>query len=200
MFILKKNAINWENYDFHPVVNLPDDYVVLDLNKSSWKAPSGQFCVGKYNEVRPNMYNTGLFQGVRNIHMGIDVGGPVGTPCMAFFDGIISHYGYNSEPGDYGFVVITKHIISGKNLWALYGHLDSSSIKGKKVGEKISKGEVFAWFGDYDENGGWEPHLHFQLSYREPQTHDLPGVVSEEDREQALKDFPDPRLVMGQIY
>ena len=199
-FILKKNEINWEDYDFHPVVNLPDEYVVLDLNKSSWKVPSGQFCVGKYNEVRPNMYNTGLFQGVRNIHMGIDVGGPVGTPCMAFFDGIISHYGYNSEPGDYGFVVITKHIISGKNIWALYGHLDSSSIKGKRIGEKISKGEVLAWFGDYNENGGWEPHLHFQLSYREPQTHDLPGVVSEEDREEALNDFPDPRLVMGPIY
>ena len=73
-------------------------------------------------------------------------------------------------------------------------------FKGKKVGEKISKGDVLAWFGDYDENGGWEPHLHFQLSYREPQTHDLPGVVSEEDREKALKDFPDPRLVMGPIY
>ncbi len=197
---MKENEINWEDYDFHPVVILPDDYVVLDLNKSSWNSPSDQFCVGKYNEIRPNMYNTDLFQGVRNIHMGIDVGGPVGTPCMAFLDGIISHYGYNSEPGDYGFVIITKHVISGKNIWALYGHLDSSSIKGKKVGEKISKGDVLAWSGDYDENGGWEPHLHFQLSYREPQTHDLPGVVSEEDREKALKDFPDPRLVMGPIY
>ena len=197
---MKKNEINWEDYDFHPVVNLSEDYIVLDLNKSSWKSPSDRFCIGKYNEVRPNMYNTELFEGVRNIHMGIDIGGPVGTPCMAFSDGVISHFGYNSEPGDYGFVVITKHVLSGKNCWALYGHLDSASIKGKKVGEKISKGQVIAWFGDFHENGGWEPHLHFQLSYKEPQTHDLPGVVSEEDRERSLKDFPDPRLVMGPIY
>tara|TARA_Y100001960_G_scaffold325000_1_gene406526 strand:+ start:109 stop:702 length:594 start_codon:yes stop_codon:yes gene_type:complete len=197
---LKEKEINWKYHDFHPVVNLPEDYLVLDLNKSSWKSPSDRFCIGKYNEVRPNMYNTELFEGVRNIHMGIDIGGPVGTPCMAFSDGVISHFGYNSEPGDYGFVVITKHVLSGKNCWALYGHLDSASIKGKKVGEKISKGQVIAWFGDFHENGGWEPHLHFQLSYKEPQTHDLPGVVSEEDRERSLKDFPDPRLVMGPIY
>tara|TARA_B100000676_G_scaffold126_1_gene141 strand:- start:2771 stop:3382 length:612 start_codon:yes stop_codon:yes gene_type:complete len=199
-FTLKEKEINWRYHDFHPVVNLPEDYIVLDLNKSSWKSPSDRFCIGKYNEVRPNMYNTELFEGVRNIHMGIDIGGPVGTPCMAFSDGVISHFGYNSEPGDYGFVVITKHVLSGKNCWALYGHLDSASIKGKKVGEKISKGQVIAWFGDFHENGGWEPHLHFQLSYKEPQTHDLPGVVSEEDRERSLKDFPDPRLVMGPIY
>ena len=199
-FTLKEKEINWKYHDFHPVVNLPEDYLVLDLNKSSWKSPSDRFCIGKYNEVRPNMYNTELFEGVRNIHMGIDIGGPVGTPCMAFSDGVISHFGYNSEPGDYGFVVITKHVLSGKNCWALYGHLDSASIKGKKVGEKISKGQVIAWFGDFHENGGWEPHLHFQLSYKEPQTHDLPGVVSEEDTERSLKDFPDPRLVMGPIY
>ncbi len=33
-----------------------------------------------------------------------------------------------------------------------------------------------------------------------PETHDMPGVVSPEDREQALRDYPDPRLVLGPIY
>ena len=46
--------------------------------------------------------------------------------------------------------------------------------------------------GNNQENGGWEPHLHFQLSLIEPLTHDLPGVVSSEDRKQALLDYPDP--------
>ncbi|GIT41297.1 MAG: hypothetical protein Ct9H300mP10_03070 [Methanobacteriota archaeon] len=54
--------------------------------------------------------------------------------------------------------------------------------------------------GDKHENGGWEPHLHFQLSLVEPETHDLPGVVAPEDREQALLDYPDPRLVLGPLY
>ena len=50
-------------------------------------------------------------------------------------------------------------------------------------------------------NGGWDPHLHFQLSLIEPITHDMPGVVNPKDREEALlKNYPDPRLVMGTIY
>ena len=65
------------------------------------------------------------------MHVGIDIGGPVGTPCMAFMDGEISHFGYNPQPGDYGNVVITKHKIGNQYFWALYGHLDSNSIKNK---------------------------------------------------------------------
>ena len=72
-------------------------------------------------------------------------------------------------------------------------------IRGKFAGKNLSR-EVIGWFGDSTENGGWEPHLHFQLSLVEPTTHDLPGVVAPEDREQALKKYPDPRLVLGPIY
>ena len=61
-------------------------------------------------------------------------------------------------------------------------------------------GEVIAWFGAFEENGGWDPHLHFQLSLIEPETHDMPGVVAPEDRDQALRDYPDPRLVLGPLY
>ena len=192
--------INWSDETFHPVVNLPTDYAVLDLSLGSWKPSKTDFYVGKYNEFRPNLYNTPLFSGIRNIHVGIDIGGPVGTACMAFMDGEISHFGYNPEPGDYGYVVITKHVISGKRVWALYGHLDSNSVKNKLIGQKVSGGEVIAWFGDSHENGGWDSHLHFQLSLVKPETHDLPGVVSSEDIDQALQDYPDPRLVLGPVY
>ena len=160
----------------------------------------GEFCIGKYDEIRPNMYKTSIFAGVRNIHMGEDIGAPVGTPCKAFEKGIISNFGYNPEPGDYGFVVITEHKISGVSVWALYGHLNSKSIDGKEIGQFIEKGETIAWLGNESENGGWAPHLHFQLSLIEPRTHDLPGVVSAEDRKEALKTYPDPRLILGPIY
>ena len=192
--------INWSDETFHPVVNLPTDYAVLDLSLGSWEPSKTDFYVGKYNEFRPNLYNTSLFSGIRNIHVGIDIGGPVGTACMAFMDGEISHFGYNPEPGDYGYVVITKHVISGKRVWALYGHLDSNSVKNKLIGQKVNGGEVIAWFGDSHENGGWDSHLHFQLSLVKPETHDLPGVVSSEDIDQALQDYPDPRLVLGSVY
>ena len=192
--------VGWSTQDYHSVVHLPEEYTILNLSGGTWTPPETEYSVGKYDEVRPNLYNTNLFGGTRNIHMGIDIGGPVGTPCMAFADGEVSHFGYNPEPGDYGNVVITRHDIGGTSVWALYGHMDAASIEGKTVGQKVSAGEEIAWFGARHENGGWEPHLHFQLSLVEPGTHDLPGVVAPEDREQALLDYPDPRLVLGPLY
>ncbi len=192
--------MDWGSIEYRPVVNMPDNYTVLDMSEGAWENPKTEFSVGKYDEIRPNMYNTEIFGGKRNLHIGIDIGGPVGTPCMAFMEGEISHFGYNPEPGDYGYVVITKHSIGGESFWALYGHLNSKSVEGKFVGQKVLAGEVIAWFGEFDENGGWEPHLHFQLSLIEPVTHDLPGVVAPEDRGEALRDYPDPRLVLGPIY
>ena len=186
--------------DFHPVVILPKDYTILDLTNNSWNSSENEFSIGKYDEFRPDMYNASIFGGIRNIHMGIDIGGPVGTPCLAFMDGEISHFGYNPEPGDYGNVVITKHVISKTTLWALYGHLDSLSISSISVGQEVKAGGIIGHFGNNQENGGWAPHLHFQLSLVEPITHDIPGVVSSEDREQALLDYPDPRLVLGPLY
>ena len=119
---------------------------------------------------------------------------------MAFADGEISHFGYNPADGDYGNVVITKHLLDGVPLWALYGHLNASSIEGKTVGQKVSAGDVICGIGDKHENGGGEPHLHFQLSLVEPETHDMPGVVAPQDRDWALEIYPDPRNVLGPLY
>ena len=192
--------LKWEKNDYHSIVDLPDNYTVLDLSVNPWIPSKTEFSIGKYDEVRPEMYVTPIFKGIRNIHVGIDINGPIGTPCMAFTDGLISHFGYNPEPGDYGNVIILKHNISGMDIWALYGHLSSESIEGKSVGQKVGRGETIAWFGPENQNGGWEPHLHFQLSLIEPRTHDLPGVVSSEDRIQALRAYPDPRIILGPLY
>ena len=192
--------IHWERHRFSEVVILPEEYTVLDLSKGQWVPSETIFSIGKYDELRPGMYNTEIFHGERFLHVGIDIGAPIGTPCMAFSDGEVSHFGYNPEPGDYGNVLITKHKLDGVSLWALYGHLSSESIENKILGQKVVAGEVVAWFGDESENGGGEPHLHFQLSLIEPETHDMPGVVAPEDREQALNDYPDPRLVLGPLY
>ena len=192
--------LSWEKNDYHSIVDLPDNYTVLDLSVNPWIPSKTEFSIGKYDEVRPDMYVTPIFKGIRNIHVGIDINGPIGTPCMAFTDGIISHFGYNPEPGDYGNVIILQHNISGMDIWALYGHLSSESIEGKSIGQKVEKGETIAWFGPENQNGGWDSHLHFQLSLIEPKTHDLPGVVSSEDRIQALRAYPDPRIILGPLY
>jgi len=199
-------GIDFTAHNWLPVVGIPAQYDVLDLSGSD---PMGvvvggrtsEWSIGRYDEKRA-CYTTELFGDSRVIHVGIDIGGPIGTPVMAFSDGEISHFGYNPADGDYGHTIITKHQIDGVKLWALYGHLDENStrVAAQRASPSIKAGEVIGWFGAEHENGGWPPHLHFQLSFIEPQTHDLPGVVSEADREQALRNFPDPQLILGKLY
>jgi murein DD-endopeptidase MepM/ murein hydrolase activator NlpD len=192
--------IKWQTGRYHPVVNLPNEYEVRDFTGGNYTPSKFEYDIGRYDELRPGMYSTDLFSDGRFLHIGIDIGAPVGTPCMAFDQGEISHFGYNPADGDYGYVIITKHLVDNNPIWALYGHLNAESIKGKKIGQKISRGEVICWMGDKHENGGWESHLHFQLSINEPETHDMPGVVDPKKRDEALENYPDPRLVLGPIY
>jgi murein DD-endopeptidase MepM/ murein hydrolase activator NlpD len=187
---------------FENIIDLPDNVYVHDFESNNkFQDTSDSFSIGRYNEKRPNMYEGDLFEKTnRFIHMGIDIGAPVGTPVKSFYDGEIFLFKYNDQKLDYGYTIITKHQIKGQNIYALYGHLSNSSLKDKKIGQKIYSGEVIAHLGSEEENGGWPSHVHFQLSLIEPKICDLPGVVSESDHNVAVKVFPDPRIVLGNIY
>jgi murein DD-endopeptidase MepM/ murein hydrolase activator NlpD len=204
------------------------DYSVLDLTKKiddfDWIIPKEEqsrfrknrkkqsqpgFSVGRFDENRPMMYSSELFtkgSNPRTLHVGIDLGGPVGTKVYAFADGVIEHVGYNEALGDYGHVVVVKHHFHALNnsttyVWALYGHLDAKSTSGKRVGNKIKRGQALGRMGDVHENGGWrDPHVHFQLSMIRPATHDMPGVLAMKDRSWALLQYPDPRIILGPLY
>ena len=79
------------------LLSLLHRYAVLDLTKGDWEgqvaAAGTEWVVGRYDEVRVGVYNTPLFGGVRNVHIGIDIGGPVGTPVLAVSDGIVHSAG-----------------------------------------------------------------------------------------------------------
>ena len=183
---------------FHPVVVLPPDAVVLDLTRPHGQSAS-RWTIGRYDEDRV-IYDQPLFGGVRTVHVGVDLGGPVGTAVHAFADGEVLHAGYNPAPGDYGHVVVTAHELDGRPLYALHGHLSSASLRVSPVGRQLAAGDVLGWLGDEAENGGWPPHVHFQLSWERPATHDLPGAVARDERVEALQRYPDPRVVLGPIY
>ncbi len=184
---------------FHPVV-LQETPVVLDLSGPEPLWPDTPWTIGRYDETRPAVYDQELFGSSRCLHIGIDLGGPVGTPVHGFSDGHILHRGLNPAPGDYGHVITTEHRWQDRPLYALYGHLSAASIALWQPGDAFRAGTVLGWLGDQAENGGWPPHVHFQLSWVRPTTHDLPGVVRPSERTSALARFPDPRLVLGPIY
>ncbi|MBQ70526.1 MAG: hypothetical protein CMA65_03435 [Euryarchaeota archaeon] len=199
---------------FHPTVVFTEPYWVHDFSRPSseaWENPF-IFSVGRYNEHRPEMYTTELFEGVRDIHVGLDLGAPVNAPVHAFDRGVVYDVGVNDEDGSYGPTLITQHHLSlpafpgGPRLegpitfWVLYGHLSLESIRRLKKGQSFVRGEQIAALGAEHENGGWPPHVHVQISLEEPEKCDLPGVVEASQREDALKIYPDPRLICGPLY
>lgn len=197
--------IDFARYRFHPVIRLPENYEVYDFTRGydPGRQLASSYGVGRYDEDRRGMYDAALFQneaGARTIHMGIDIGAPIGEPVHAFFEGEIFLTAYNPAQGDYGHTVITRHVLGGEELFALHGHLSERSTRERAAGAKFRAGEVIAWVGDRHENGGWNPHLHFQLSLVRPERCDMPGVVSPAQRAEALRTYPDPRLVLGPLY
>ena len=192
----------FSRYAFANIIDLPKDIYVHDFSaQNNFQNVKSPFSIGKYNEKRPNMYKGKLFEKTnRFIHMGIDIGAPAGTDVKSFYGGEIFLFKNNNLELDYGYTIITKHNFNDKIVYALYGHLSKFSILNKKIGQKIYSGETIAYVGKKEENGGWPPHVHFQLSLIEPKNCDLPGVVSQKDHDIALKLFPDPRLVLGNLY
>lgn len=194
--------LDFSEFDFKPVMDYPDDLHVFDLSEKRDPAfiRSKDWAVGKYNEERRGMYTAPHYEGKRNIHMGIDIWAKAGSPVYAFYEGEVIYQQNNDRNGDYGPTIVTKYVPGDQIIYALYGHLSFSSLSLHKVGDRLEAGEKIAELGAEEENGGWVPHLHFQLSVEDPGEADMPGVVSGEDHSEALKTFPDPRLVLGKLY
>ena len=199
---------------FHSVVKLPSEYWVFDFTKgvkSDWQCPL-DYQIGRYDEHRPGMYTSEIFSGERDLHVGLDIGAPVDTQVFCFGDGVVFSKGINPEDGSYGPTIITQHelplpasvgskeLTDVRKFWVLHGHLSTKSLDMVEVGDSVSQGQLIATIGGENENGGWPPHIHLQISLIEPVDNDLPGVVKISDREEALATYLDPRLILGQIY
>lgn len=127
----------------------------------------------------------------RNIHLGMDFWAAEGTPIFAPIAGIIHSFQVNPGSGNYGPTIILYH--PTENIYSLYGHLASSDLAKLEVGAQITAGQELCHLGKPDENGGWPPHLHFQL-IRDMQGHqgDYPGVCSLRDVDFYAQNCPDP--------
>ena len=79
--------LRWDSETYHPIVILPEEPTVLDLTGSgNFDSEKYTWSIGKYDEVR-TIYTSDLFSDGRTVHVGLDIGGPVGTPILSFFDG-----------------------------------------------------------------------------------------------------------------
>lgn len=179
----------------HPIVLMHPEWEVIDftVGVNERAVPDHPWLVGRYLEDRVDLYTTPLFTGTeRTIHLGIDLGAPVGAAVHAPFAGVVRYQGALPDPGDYGHAVVLETKLESRPVFLLFGHLSKASIQ-RPIHRTVEAGEVIGWLGGTDENGGWPPHLHLQTSWTDPGTHDMPGVSSRRDLQQARALGPDPR-------
>jgi 4-aminobutyrate aminotransferase-like enzyme/Ser/Thr protein kinase RdoA (MazF antagonist) len=161
--------------------------------------------VGRYGEARL-LYTSPMFAQDddphgerRTVHLGMDLFAPAGTPVHAPLKGTVHALADNSDPQDYGPVVVLEHEADGGDrFWTLYGHLNRESLARLQVGQAIPEGERFAAIGAPDVNGGWTPHVHFQII---TDLLDLgcefPGVCRASEWPVWTALSPDPNVVLG---
>jgi murein DD-endopeptidase MepM/ murein hydrolase activator NlpD len=164
------------------------------------KAPS-QPSYGGYAEDR-SVYTQALFapagEEPRTIHLGLDIFAPAGTEVLTPLAVRVHSSRINDKPGDYGATIILEHAIDGGVFYTLYGHLSRDSLKGLKPGAAFMAGEAVASLGTRNENGGWPPHLHFQVILDlKGNRGDYPGVCRRSERDHWLSICPDPRPLLG---
>ncbi len=169
----------------------------------SAKADAG---IGRYNEAR-QVYTADQFivdfdemPERRTIHLGMDVFLPAGSPVFAPLQGKVHSFRNNTLPLDYGPCIILEHATedTGQAFYTLYGHLSVDSLTGLYDGKPIEKGERFASLGDPSVNGGWPPHLHFQIvTDMLGNKGDFPGVGGPGQRNVWQSLSPDPNVILG---
>jgi 4-aminobutyrate aminotransferase-like enzyme/Ser/Thr protein kinase RdoA (MazF antagonist) len=161
--------------------------------------------VGRYNEARL-LYSSPLFgadasplEERRTIHLGMDLFAEPGTAIHAPLEGVIHTLANNTSPLDYGPLVILQHDAGDAGtFFTLYGHLDKESLVRLKIGQRIARGENFARIGTSKENGGWAPHLHFQIILDLLDLDaNFPGVAYASQRAVWTSISPDPNLLIA---
>ena len=87
-----------------------------------------------------------------DMHEGVDVAAPQGTPVNAMKSGRVEHAG---AWGGYGLSVLIAH---GSNVRTLYAHLSRIDVR---EGERVDGGQQIGAVGQTGSATG--PHLHFEV-------------------------------------
>ncbi len=145
---------------------------------------NGQIWLGYYHEPRL-IYTAPAFRkgpwkasSRRTVHLAIDAFAPEGRPLFAPMRGEVFNAEYRAGKLDYGGVIILRHETpQGDPFYTLYGHLDPEFLDRLQPGTVIEKGEEFCRLGNPGVNGGWAPHVHFQIALTtDGMEADWPGV------------------------
>jgi len=119
------------------------------------------FLIGKYGEDRKKLFeNFGIERFTKNgktLHAGIDIFMPALSKVALPENAKLIESKKDSEIGGYGHYLIYEVT----NAFLLFGHIYPKS--NLTIGEYYNKGEIIAQLANIEDNGGYLPHLHFQV-------------------------------------
>lgn len=147
--------------------------------------------VGAYGETRKNLYT----EHKNYIHLGIDLVIPVDTSVFCPFLGRVYAIKNCVHQYDFGTTVIVEHKLYNLNFYTLYGHLSPNVLV--EVDHVVDAGTKIGSIGCENTNGGWPPHLHFQILSSDlvSRTY-FQGVSDPQCAKEALLHCPDPNLIL----
>lgn len=171
--------------------------------KRRFAEEDARFAIGLYGEdrdvYRGDQFRTPASPEWRSQHLGLDIFISAGTPLYAPLKGRVLSVADNDLPFDYGPTVILEHQAGkdGALFWTLYGHLSRETLAMVKDGMEIAAGQPIGSIGGPAVNGGWAPHLHFQIITDRLETSgEFPGVGQPSLWPVWSKISPDPNLIL----
>lgn len=190
-------------------VNTPEAPNARGLNYCIAKdlaAAGTDVAVGGWGEARP-IY-TGAAYGhtgpdplgpIRTHHLGVDITIAAGSELFAPLGGTVWAVGYAPGPLDYGGYLILEHLLpTGTKFFSLYGHIAPESLTHLPAGTAVEAGDPIGKIGNYNENGGWWPHVHLQLMTEEPMGDGTPpGACEIQFWPAASALFPNPAAFLN---
>ncbi|QND57026.1 aminotransferase class III-fold pyridoxal phosphate-dependent enzyme [Mesorhizobium huakuii] len=126
--------------------------------------------IGPWGEAR-TVYTSDIFQsrfveGARRAnHLGLDLFMPAGTRLYTPLAATVRSVEIEGDPLGYGCLVALEHRPQGcPPFVTLWGHMAHEAGRRLKAGDYLEAGALVGEMGTPVENGGWAPHLHFQIS------------------------------------
>jgi 4-aminobutyrate aminotransferase-like enzyme/Ser/Thr protein kinase RdoA (MazF antagonist) len=196
-FDLGIGTLEWDTLD-----EIRDQAVLGPKLFERMRAAGAPVGIGCYDEARA-IYTDDRFRQESNdgpvwrtVHLGLDLFAEAGAPVLAPLDGVVHSVHDNQGAGDYGPTIILQHDADGLPWYSLYGHLSRADLAGLLPRQRVPAGMTIAHLGTAAENGGWPPHLHFQvITDLLGRTVEFPGVARADQRAVWLAVSPDPNLV-----
>ena len=139
----KAEAAKWAQW---VAASSADQNYIADNGEFYWPIPG-------YYRISSDYGVTRIIYGVKDVHRGLDIPAPAGTPIYATAAGVVSTTAHWS----YGTCVKISHSSSHVTV---YGHM-SSRAAGITDGVVVQKGQLIGYVGSTGNSTG--NHLHFEL-------------------------------------